>query len=125
VSRLLNGTVKASSFAVQVLGATAVKLAAPSKLSRKVLKLPGSIWAQDKLSRLRRQLKSARNIVQNCACLCKISARTAAMGAKDKTKMSEQKKAAHREPEVNCWRDSYYCLGMKRLLYCASQVLNL
>jgi len=42
--RLLDGTVKASSFAVQVLGATAVTLAAPSKLSRKVLKLPGSIW---------------------------------------------------------------------------------
>ena len=35
--------VKASSFAVQFRGATAVKLAAPSKLSRKVLKLPGSI----------------------------------------------------------------------------------
>jgi hypothetical protein len=35
-----NGIVKATSFAVQVRGASAVKLAAPSKLSRKVLKLP-------------------------------------------------------------------------------------
>jgi hypothetical protein len=37
-------TVMASSFPVQSRGASTVKFAAPSKLIRKVLKLPGSIW---------------------------------------------------------------------------------
>ena len=39
-----NETVEASSFAIQSRGAAAVELAAPLKLLRKVLKLPGSIW---------------------------------------------------------------------------------
>ena len=51
-------TVEASSFAVQSRGATAVRLAAPSKLSRKVLKLPGSICAQDNVCAFLRQSNS-------------------------------------------------------------------
>src|SRR5689334_19234615 len=51
-----------------------INLAAPSKLIRKVLKLPGSIWAQDNVSRSRRQSNSAWNVVQICGHLCKIPA---------------------------------------------------
>jgi len=66
-----NGAAEASSFAVQFHDATAVKLVAPCKLSRKVLKLPVQSEAQDNSFHFRRQSNSDGTAVQICGQVCK------------------------------------------------------
>jgi len=56
--RALQFNLCASTFAGRTRDASAVKLSASFKLSRKVLKLPGSICAQDNICGLRRQSNS-------------------------------------------------------------------
>jgi hypothetical protein len=55
---------------VQSADATAEAFA-PSKLIRKVFKLPGSIWEHNKFFSPGRQSNSAVNAVQRCGRLCK------------------------------------------------------
>jgi hypothetical protein len=53
-------------------GASAVKLLRPLKLSRKVFRLPGSIWGEDNPAVARRQSNSYSILVQICGQVCKI-----------------------------------------------------
>jgi hypothetical protein len=53
-------------------GASAVTLLRPLKLSRKVFRLPGSIWGEDNPVVHGRQSGSYANAVQNCGQVCKI-----------------------------------------------------
>src|SRR5262249_28473774 len=57
----------------KIEGATAVKVVAPSKLNRKVFKLPGSIWREDSATGPGRQPKSDSTSVKVCGPLCKKS----------------------------------------------------
>jgi hypothetical protein len=61
---------KASSFAVQSRGAAAVKRTVRCKLSRKVLKLPGSIWREDIPVVKHRQANCHSISVTICGRLC-------------------------------------------------------
>ena len=56
---------------IQSRGAATVKFAAPSKLIRKVLKLPGSIWREDNPVVQCRQSDSRCEPVTICEGLCK------------------------------------------------------
>ncbi|MCU1240453.1 MAG: hypothetical protein JWO71_1179 [Candidatus Acidoferrum typicum] len=60
-------------------GASAVKLLRPLKLSRKVFRLPGSIWREDNPAVPRRQPNSHSMPVKICGQVCKIGCPSSAI----------------------------------------------